>query len=209
MKRVAVYLFVLAVLAAGGFSCPVLADSTATYSITGSYGTGTQTTALTAAGQSFAMSFSLPTNPASLIVSNVLGDDFYVYPLSVTYTFEGATSTLTNTLVAFYVAAGSQAGGFLVDHCVDVTCATNLEYQWEFQGPQQYTGSENNPTIVPTGFLSNGQQLTIFNNDTNTFNNGFFDSTVNGTAVNTPEPSSLLLLGAGLAGIGLLVKSRG
>lgn len=207
MKRFAVYLFVLFLLTAG-FSSSTLADSTASYSITGIYGTGTQTTSLTAAGQSFAMSFSVPTNPAALIDSSLANDDFYLYPLNVTYSFEGTTSTLANLLVAFYATgSSSQVGGFFIDYCAGVTCST--EYQWTFQGPQQYIGPESNPTMVPTNFSSNGQPLTIFNNDTGAESDSLFNATVTGAPVNTPEPSSLLLLGAGLAGIALLVKFRG
>src|SRR6516165_9537313 len=166
MKKFTVYLFLLALLVAG-FSSSALADSTADYSITGMYGTGTQTTALTAAGQSFSMSFSVPTNPASLIVSYVGGDDFYLSPLNITYTFEGTTSTLTNTLVAFYTAgSSSQMGGFFVDYCADVVACQTLEYQWTFQGPQQYIAPESNPTMTPTSFVSNGQPLTIYDNST-------------------------------------------
>jgi len=193
---------------AAGFSSSVLADSTANYSIAGIYGTGTQTTSLTAAGQSFVMSFSVPTNPVALIDSIVPNDDFYLYPLNVTYSFEGTTSTLTNSLVAFYTtASSSQAGGFFIDYCLGSTCST--EYQWTFQGPQQYIGPENNPTIVPTNFSSNGQPFTIFNNDTGAEYDSLLNATVTGAPVKTPEPSSLLLLGAGLAGIALLVKFRG
>lgn len=209
MKRFAVYVFVVFLFAAG-FSSSALADSTANYSITGIYGTGTPTTSYTGAGQSFAMSFSVPSNPAALIGSNYdLGNDFYVYPLDVTYSFEGVTSTITDAVVAFYVSSFSSPGGFLVDFCVDVTCLTNLEYQWNFQGPQQYTGPENNPTVVPSNFLSNGQTLSVFNNDTGGEIDSLFNATVNGAPVNTPEPSSLLLLGAGLAGIVFLAKFRG
>jgi hypothetical protein len=208
MKQVAVYLLLVLFLAAG-LSCPALADSTANYSITGTYGTGTASTALSGAGENFSMNFSLPTNPGALIGSNfVLGDDFYVYPLNITYSFGGTTTTLVDSIVAFYASTSSnQAGGFFVDFCVNPTCLDNLEQQWTFPAHSN-TRQRGHPTLVPTNFVSNHQGFGIFDNTTGAFYGNSINSTINGAPVTTPEPSSLLPSGAGLAGLAPIAKSR-
>jgi len=210
MKRLVTYLLAILFVAAG-LSTTAVADSTANYSITGTYGDGTLSTALSGSGDSFTMNFSLPTNPGSLIVDSVIGDDFYVYPLNISYSFGGSTTTLLGALVGFYsTTSGSQPGGLFIDYCVSPTCLGDPEYQWTFGGPQQYTGSEDNPTMVPTSFVPPYQGFSVYPTaDDDVYSSLFSSIAVNGKPVNTPEPSSLLLLGAGLAGIALLAKFRG
>jgi len=192
-----------------GLSTRAVADSTANYSITGTYDAATLSTALSGPGDSFTMNFSLPTNPGALVVDYMIGDDFYVYPLNISYSFGGSTSTLVGALVGFYSPSGSQPGGLFIDYCVSPTCLGDPEYQWIFGGPQQYTGSEDNPTIVPTSFTPTYQSFAVYPTaDDDVYPSSFSSVKVNGKPVSTPEPSSLLLLGAGLAGIALLAKLR-
>src|SRR5271154_535536 len=135
-------------LTVGGLATRAMADSTpTTYTVTGTYAADTPSEPLTQPGQDFTMTFTVPYQPASLVASYEMGDDFYLYPMNVTYTAGGVQTILSNSLVAFYtVGAASQSGGFFVAWCAtDVECMTGLEYQWTFGGPQQYSGPENNP----------------------------------------------------------------
>jgi len=194
------------------FCSPAFADSLANYSINGTYNSGSPSTALSAPGESFSMNFSLPINPVDLIAGNyAIGDDFYTYPVDIMYSYGGTTTTLANALVAFYssTAMSSQLGGLAVDYCVSPSCFGNPEYVWNFAGLQQYTGTEDNPTLMPTSFPSPGQGFTFYPTGGDDAYLGSTDSQVQGMVVPTPEPSPLLLLGAGLAGLALMAKLRG
>jgi hypothetical protein len=202
--------FMLAVLFAAAATCTGIAkaDGTASYSIAGTYADGTISTPLTQNGNTFTMDFSLPTQPASLVIGSVPGDDFYLYPLTAQYSNNGVAATLMNVLVGFYVTGGSQSGGFFVDYCAtDVNCLTGLEYQWTFSGPQQYTGSETNPSLTPSSFLFSNQPFVIFNNF-NTESDSTISGSVNGSTTATPESSSLVMLAIGFAALALLAKFK-
>jgi hypothetical protein len=194
-----------------GFATRALADSTqTTYTATGTYANGTMPTPLTSAGDSFTIQFTVPTIPGGLVADPWPGDDIYLYPMNVDYATNGVDTLMTNTLVAFYRStAESQSGGFFVDWCAtDITCATGLEYQWTFGGPQQYDGNELDPTMTPSDFTFTNQSFIIYNN---TFEE--HDSSINGVVTqqttSVPEPSNVVLLLAGLAAAGLLLKMRG
>jgi hypothetical protein len=194
--------------AATAFAGIAKADGTASYSISGAYSSATASTPLTQVGPNFTMNFSLPTQPASLIISSVPGDDFYLFPLTATYTNSNAsntvslTTTLANIMVGFYVANGSQNGGLFVDYCAtDPSCNTGLEYQWIITGPQQYKGDETNPTIVPISFQFSNQSFVVYQDFVTQLNS----SNISGT-VSAPETGSLGMLMLGFAGLALLMN---
>jgi hypothetical protein len=205
MKNATRFLAIL-LFTVGGFTTRAKADSTpTTFTITGTYGSGTVTEPLSQAGQNFTMTFNVPNQLASLEGSYLNGDDFYLYPMNVTYTMGGIQTILSDSLVAFYnVGAASQDGGFFVAWCAtDVTCMSGLEYQWTFGGPQQYSGPEAGPTMMPSGFSYSDQPFTVYNNMWTGY-----DSTISGgvTTVATPEPSSIAMLLVGAVFALLLIR---
>ena len=209
MKKALLALSILLVLTAG-FASLAVADSSGVYTVSGTYSAGTMVSDLSAPGQNFSFSFNLPVGPTSLMQDYVAGDDFYLNPINVNYTYDGSTTTLNGALLSFYNNnAGSQFGGFFVDYCsTDATCMTGLDYQWTFGGPQQYTGPESDPTLLPTNFSYNGQPFDILS-DTNQICASTLSGSVTGNVVATPEPSALVLLIAGLSALALFLKVRG
>ena len=210
MKKIALLLSVIMVLGTG-FAKKAFADSTqVTYTLTGSYAKGTMVTPLTVPNDSFTFQFTLPIAAGPLVASPWPGDDTYLYPLEVNYTFNGVDTLMTNSLIALYRStAGSQSGGLFVDWCAtDVTCNTGLEYQWTFGGPQQYDGNELNPTLTPSNFTFTDQSFIIWNN-TYEEHGSSISGVVTQQITNVPEPSNLVLLIAGLAAVTLMAKLRG
>lgn len=123
-------------------------------------------------------SFELPVNP---VVTNFsLGFAFQVTPINLM--INGVASS--DFLVFYNTSAGGAFGAFSCGSCVDLSLA----------GPQLYSGSEASPTMLPLNNLA----LTDFENG-----NPAGTISTPGT-VATPEPSSTVLLGAGLLLVGLL-----
>ncbi|MGB7731933.1 MAG: PEP-CTERM sorting domain-containing protein [Candidatus Acidiferrum sp.] len=209
MKKLLLF-FSFLVFVAAGLPPAALADGDGEFTVTGTYSAGTMVTPLTAPGQSFTISFDLPTNPTSLMEDYVTGDDFYLNAIPASYTYNGSTITLNNALLSFYTSySSSQSGGFFVDYCAtDPTCMTGLDYQWTLDGPQQYTGGESDPTLVPSSFSYNGSPFWI-NYDANQVCATGISGTVTTNVVATPEPSALVLLLAGLGAFLVFVKVRG
>lgn len=96
-----------------------------------------------------------------------------------------------------------------MDWCsTDITCATGLEYQWKFGGPQQYDGNELDPTMTPSDFTYTNQSFIIYNNSLEE-HDSHISGIVTQQTTSVPEPGNLVLLLGGLAAVGLMVKMRG
>ena len=155
------------------------------------------------------MSFTIPTHP--VVTDFLLGDDRFVSPVTVADTLNGGSPiSLTNVLLVFHTPrASTQSGGFFVGFCAtNPTCLTGSEYQWTFAGPQQYTGSENNPTMKPIGFAFAEPQSGFAFGGVNEILPPITPISGKVGAVTTPEPSALIVLLAGLAAATLFLKKR-
>ena len=122
------------------------------------------------------VSFELPVTPTVLLSSPGFG--FEVTPINLL--INGAPSG--DFLAFFNTAGGGGLGACFAGNCLDLLTG----------GPQLYSGSEANPTMLPLA----GVPLTDLRTG---------DSA--GT-ISTPEPSGLVLLAFGLFSLALITVSR-
>ncbi len=187
---------------------PVNADSEVTYTVSGTYSSGTTITSplnpLSGPSDTFTLSFTLPSMPVAF--DPLPGDDFFVdAPVAFTYSASNGGTASGLVYLNFYTpTASSQAGGFFVDFCADgPLCATGQEFTWVVPGPQLYSGPESSPTLLPTSFdFTGGQFLDRCTSCNDSDASGTFDGSVNASGVvATPEPGSALLLLMGIFGV--------
>ena len=186
----------LALLAASLFPPPSLADSVS-YTVNGTFGSGTPSAPLAGPDGSFSISFSIDQNPTPDFFDTGAGD-FGIFGVPLTYSFlcSGcSTPTTLNTTendVDFAVAA---AGGMFVLEFL----ADGHFYFFDLRGDQLFSGPVDHPTMLPVnGELQATGRFQFDESD-------FVDLGTAKVTVVTSEPSTLLLMLAALASLGLIV----
>lgn len=179
-----------------------------TFTISGTYAAGVPSVAnIAAPNDPYSMSFTLPTNPSSLssFIFDPLGTGFAANA-DFNFSLNGASSvTLPSIQVFFYINTGGNVGGLFF--CLDApTCGT----YWTIAGPELFTGAVSNPTLGLTGLLP-GQTMDAQINPSPIYSGYGVDGVspfAFVTPTPTPEPASLLLLGTGLFGLGMVLRRR-
>jgi hypothetical protein len=197
--RYLVGLFAL-VMVFTALSAPLRADEIQ-YGLSGTFGADTNAAPLSGPNGSYSMSFSLPQNPTPDYVSSD-GSNFAINLVPVSYSFlcDGCSTPVTydGTLLGVDFAT-TAAGGMFVAELLTI----DHDYFWQFSGEQLFTGTVDNPTLIPGGpFDLTGQGMFELD-DTPFVELGKTTLTVS-APVATPEPSTFALLCAALASLALM-----
>ena len=190
MKKAAL---VLALFAAAIAALSNIARANANLVVTSTYSGSAAVSAFSTPGASIMLSFSLPSMlPGTLQETGV----------PVTVSFDGSTTTVTSILNLF-----SASNGGLFN--LDFTYAGDV-FGFDFAGPQLFNAADNllfgNFAIAP---LSHSYpSLLEVNGVTSGLITGGTVQISSGVVSTTPEPASgsLLLIGTGLLGLGMVIR---
>jgi hypothetical protein len=196
MGRIKVCLGLLFVVFAS--ASPVFADSVQVqYTVTGTFSSSVGSAPLSGADGTYSMNFALPQMPTPDYVDTTAGD-FAIMNVPISYSFQcqgcSSATNFSGTAEDVDFAGPSLGGMFVVEFLTG-----GHDYYFQFAGDTLFTGSVDQPTLLPGGpfNLTNAE---LFGLDDNEFVD-LGSATVQGVA--TPEPSTLALLLTAAATLGL------
>ena len=181
---------------------PLAAAADATYLVSesGVFASNAPTTAESAPNATFSYSFLIDANPVVNYVTNFTGPDcgFDAQFSDFTYQLNGASVPVVGPDVQFY---GTAFGGG-----ANISFADNDNFfLYTADATQFYTGTFEDPTITP-GIYGLDPTQSLFETDYAGTNATPVSGNLAITA--TPEPSTLLLLSTGLAGMSGMIRRK-
>ena len=170
-----------------------LSASTIIISASGTFTNLTASSPFSGPDETWSFSFDVDSQPA---VSNVNPGNYFDVAFSdFSYFLDGSPVAITPVDIRFFNT--SQLGGFNI--CFTVACSffNSPTDGFEIQTPQMFKGSESAPTMSTGTFTSPYMDLYVDSNDYFEVYGGRPVQTVTAAVVATPEPSTILILGAG------------
>jgi hypothetical protein len=180
--------------------CPSSKADSVQYSLSGVFGSDTSTAPLSGPNGSFAMSFSLPQMPTP-DNSDPIGD-FTILSVPFHYSFkcDGCSTAVLFSGMLDDVVFGVPSPNLVVEFVT----TDGHDYYWQFAGPQLFSGTLDHPFLLSGGPLNLTTSAQFDLDDDPFVDVGNAKLTAMGPRVSTPEPSSLTLLLAALASVGLI-----
>lgn len=173
----------LMIVAALGFALSLSAEPLLV-STSGTFAAGTTASTWSAAGDTWAFSFYVDSNP--VVTSDTIGTDFDAPISGFVYTLNGSPVSVGPVDVEFFNISDFGLINVCFFGCVASGSVTN---GFVIEGPQVYSGLESAPTILPGTYAETSNTAEVTSTAT---------AQALGTVYISPEPSTWGLSAAGL-----------